>query len=667
MEPEGSDLRMTRTEQSSTDVLPTSEAIRRLELSRLVASLLVVRCSGHLSDPQRRYPRWELANADLRRLLAAGVGGVILLGGSAAELRLRTRQLRAWAGGAALLLCADVEEGVGQRFEGASWLVPPLALGRLHGEEPASALALAERYGRCTGREARALGLNWVLGPVCDVNNNPLNPVINVRAWGEDAATAGALACAFLRGAQEEGVLCCAKHFPGHGDTATDSHLDLPVLPHSRERLEAIELPPFRAAIEAGVASVMTAHLLLPALDPALPATLSPEVLTTLLRRDLGFGGLVVTDALVMEAIASRFGGGEAAVLALAAGADLVLMPEDADQAIAAIVAAVETGRLSRERLEASADRRRTALERVLMEPASDGRGETASAGAPPGPGGAPTAAAASTGLFAAWASSSGQAQEVGAADSASPLGRLSNGPLPEDRSLALELVQRSLRRLGGTVTIPPGGGLNLIRVDTTLGCAFLGGGAPALTLPTAAGLRGVLIDGAGPSPWRRDDSGPLALDRLGEGAVLLQLFVRGNPFRGSAAGQEPWPEVIRQLHRAGRLAGVAIYGSPYLWDSLAPLLGELAVPAAWSPGQMPLAQEQVLGSLGLAAQPADPGEAAPAREPSRPQAAASVAATAHSSATSEGSDDVRAATDPAAPEAIEEAAPPPPRGAFTD
>jgi len=537
-------------------------------LARLVASLLVVRCSGHLSDGQRRYPRWELANADLQRLLAAGVGGVILLGGSAAELRLRTRQLRAWAGDD-LLLCADVEEGVGQRFEGASWLVPPLALGRLHRTDAPAAEALAERYGRCTGREARALGLNWVLGPVCDVNNNPANPVINVRAWGEDPATAGSLACAFLRGVQEERVLGCAKHFPGHGDTATDSHLALPVLPHSRERLDAVELPPFRAAIAAGVDAVMTAHLLLPALDPERPATLSAAVLGDLLRGELGFQGLVVTDALVMEAIAARYGGGEAAVLALEAGADLVLMPEDADQAMAAILAAVASGRLSRERLEASAIRRLQALARVAA---------------------------------------AGDAAAPAGAEAHEPLGILSNGPTADDLALADALVQGSLRHRGGPITLPASGGLNLIRIDGALGCSFLPGGAAALAWPAAAGLRTVLLDGQGPSPWRADAGAPLDLERLGQGPVLLQLFVRGNPFLGRAAGQEPWAAAIAQLQEAGRLAGVAVYGSPYPWESLEPLL-DPAIPAAWSPGQMPLAQAALLAHLGL-----DPGQLNPQR-----------------------------------------------------
>jgi beta-glucosidase len=532
-------------------------------LRRRLAALLVVRASGHLADNQRRYPRWELANDDLRRLLAEGVGGVILLGGSAAEVRLRTRQLLAWAG-APLLLCADVEEGVGQRFEGASWLAPPLAVGRLHPRDCAGAIALARRYGQCTGREARQLGLNWVLGPVCDVNNNPANPVINVRAWGEEPQGVADLAEAFCLGAQGEGVLCCAKHFPGHGDTASDSHLELPLLPHDRDRLEAIELPPFRRAIAAGVASVMTAHLLLPVLDPQRPATLSPSVLNGLLRRDLGFEGLIVTDALVMEAIAGRWGNGEAAVLALEAGADLVLMPADADDALDAIVAAVRSGRLSEGRLEESLARRCRALESLPPDPPD--------------------------------------------ADPTAPLGGLSNGPLAEDQELAVRLLAGSLQRQGpawaaaggkGEGREGGGGGVNLVRVDSGLGNPILSPLAPALVLPEAAGLRTRLLEGRSPSPWSGDSEQPLALERLGEGPVLLQLFVRGNPFRASAGSPEPWPQVLHQLQEANRLAGLAVLGSPYLWESLRPLLGD-EIPAAYSPGQMPQAQRLLLESLGF-------------------------------------------------------------------
>ena len=497
------------------------------------------------------------------------VWGVILLGGSAAELFLRTRQLRSWAEDAPLLLCADVEEGVGQRFDGASWLVPPLGLGRLHGHNPELAITLAERYGRCVGQEARQLGLNWVLAPVCDVNNNPANPVINVRAWGEGARTVGVLASTFLRGAQQEGVLCCAKHFPGHGDTSEDSHLRLPLVPHDRQRLATVELPPFREAVAAGVASIMTAHLLLPALDREHPATLSPAVLSGLLRQELGFDGLIVTDALVMEAIAARYGAGEAAVRALQAGADLVLMPADVDAAIAAILDAIEDGRLPRESLQARAARRHRALARLPIEPL------------PP---------------------STAQA----------PLGTFSNGPCERQRAFALELVQSTLmhrkadapQRQGGQGSgLATTAGVNLIRVDSQLSSPFLSPAAPALQRPAEHGYVNRIVDGRCPSPWvsgGNGPGGPLKLDRLGSGPVLLQLFLRGNPFRGDAAGgEEPWEQVILQLQKLRRLAALVVYGSPYVWDRLMLRL-EPSIPTVWSPGQMPLAQQAVMDWLGL-------------------------------------------------------------------
>lgn len=525
-------------------------------LLRLIHQLIVVRASGKLADHQRGYPRWELPNNKLRSLLEAGVGGVILLGGSAAEVALRCTQLGRWAAGP-LLLCADVEEGVGQRFDGATWLVPPLALGRLYGREPQQALELTERYGQCTGRDARALGLNWVLGPVCDVNNNPANPVINVRAWGEDPDTAGALAAAFVRGLQAAGVLGCAKHFPGHGDTSSDSHLTLPLLPHNRERLAAIELPPFQQAIAAGVASVMTAHLLLPELDQERPATLSKAVLTGLLRQQLGFAGLIVTDALVMDAITGHYGAGEAAVLALEAGADLVLMPADADAAIAAIAEAVTSGRLNVEQLEASAERRHQALERC----AGSGSG-----------------------------SGSGAAIAVADPEAAAQ----------PNQALALELVRATMETAGSTGAATPQAGINLIRLDSALtaATAVLSATAPALARPESRGWRTVLLEARSPSPWTTDTDAPLALERLGPGQVLLQLFVRGNPFRGSAGSAEPWPAALGQLASAGRLAGLVVYGSPYLWEELRPLLPP-GVPGVYSPGQMPLAQAEALQRLG--------------------------------------------------------------------
>ncbi len=522
-------------------------------LRRQVAELLVLRASGHLSDHQRRYPQWELPNGTLQRLLQEGVGGVILLGGSAVELQQRTQQLQGWSS-QRLLFCADVEEGVGQRFEGASWLVPPLALGRLYRGDPELAMALSERYGRCTGEQARRCGLNWVLGPVCDVNNNPANPVINVRAWGEDPSSAGALAVAFQRGLSQADVLGCAKHFPGHGDTASDSHLDLPVLPHSRERLEQVELPPFRAAIAAGIDSVMTAHLLLPELDPEQPATLSKAVLTDLLRRKMGFNGLVVTDALVMEAISARHGAAEAAVLAFDAGADLILMPADADAAIDGLCAGFNSGRLPLERLEESRQRRAHALQSIPIS-------------APSGP--IVTAA---------------------------------------DQALEAELVRHSVTIRDAVVRADAG--INLVRVDSLLpSAAALSGWSPALRIPETQGFRSVVLHGEGLSPWSGQPEAPLALEGLGNGPVMLQLFLRGNPFRAGRDAQEPWAAAIQQLVTLNRLAGVVIYGSPYLWESLQPILPS-GCPAAYSAGQMQEAQRQVLTALFPTSSPASGGGA---------------------------------------------------------
>ncbi|MCB4411113.1 glycoside hydrolase family 3 N-terminal domain-containing protein [Synechococcus sp. MU1611] len=522
-------------------------------LRRQVAELLVLRASGHLSDHQRRYPQWELPNGTLQRLLQEGVGGVILLGGSAVELQQRTQQLQGWSS-QRLLFCADVEEGVGQRFEGASWLVPPLALGRLYRGDPELAMALSERYGRCTGEQARRCGLNWVLGPVCDVNNNPANPVINVRAWGEDPSSAGALAVAFQRGLSQADVLGCAKHFPGHGDTASDSHLDLPVLPHSRERLEQVELPPFRAAIAAGIDSVMTAHLLLPELDPEQPATLSKAVLSDLLRRKMGFNGLVVTDALVMEAISARHGAAEAAVLAFDAGADLILMPADADAAIDGLCAGFNSGRLPLERLEESRQRRAHALQSIPIS-------------APSGP--IVTAA---------------------------------------DQALEAELVRHSVTIRDAVVRADAG--INLVRVDSLLpSAAALSGWSPALRIPETQGFRSVVLHGEGLSPWSGQPEAPLALEGLGNGPVMLQLFLRGNPFRAGRDAQEPWAAAIQQLVTLNRLAGVVIYGSPYLWESLQPILPS-GCPAAYSAGQMQEAQRQVLTALFPTSSPASGGGA---------------------------------------------------------
>lgn len=252
-----------------------------------------------------------------------------------------------------LLIGADYERGTAMRQdEGTSF---PTAMALAAAGNPKDAYTM----GKITALEARAVGVQWIYAPVCDVNNNPANPIINTRSFGEDPARVAEFASEFIRGAQENGALATAKHFPGHGDTATDSHIDLPVIKADRERIEHLELVPFRAAIAAGVGSIMTAHLNVPAFepDPAIPATLSANILTDLLRKQLGFQGLVITDALDMGGITVRYAPGEAAIRAFLAGADALLMPPVPDAAYQAVLDAVKSGRISRDRLDASVRR----------------------------------------------------------------------------------------------------------------------------------------------------------------------------------------------------------------------------------------------------------------------------------------------------------------------
>jgi beta-N-acetylhexosaminidase len=218
--------------------------------------------------------------------------------------------------------------------------------------------ALAYEMGRVTAVEGRALGIHIAFGPVLDVNNNPANPVIGARSFGEDPARVGRLGAAQVRGLQQHGMLATGKHFPGHGDTEINSHLDLPVVDVTRARLDSIELLPFRVAVDAGLGAMMTFHGVLPALDSSrVPATLSRAVLRSLLRDQLRFDGLVVTDAMTMEGVIKQFGPVESNKRAIEAGADVLLMPVDVREAIDAMVAGVREGRYDEARLDSSVRR----------------------------------------------------------------------------------------------------------------------------------------------------------------------------------------------------------------------------------------------------------------------------------------------------------------------
>ncbi len=515
----------------------TSEATLRAQIGQLI----VVRASGHLCDRQIRYPAWEAPEAQLRPWLGdLNLGGVILLGGSPAELALRTRQLQGWAQ-TPLLIAADIEEGVGHRFPGATWFPPPLALRALG--DRAAARTYARIMGATTAREALALGINWVLAPVVDVNNNPENPVINVRAFGETPPEVCELAIAFLQGCQDYPVLTTAKHFPGHGDTATDSHLELPTLPHTAARLEAVELAPFRAAIAAGVDTVMTAHLLVPAWDAQHPATLSSALLTGLLRDRLGFSGLIVTDALIMGGLASSGPPTELCVQALAAGADVLLMPPDPAAAITAILAAVQSGRLAAARIQAAWERVQAAKAKLAQPPA-------------------PALTPATLELFSA-----------------------------TDGDEAARAILRGSQQQGGRLplaraaTDPPG--INLMVVSSGLNHPGLAGPAsPAIAIPRRYGFEPQLWEQSQLYSWK---SSP--------GQVLLQIFMRGDPFRGQAGLNIAAQTMFKSLLRQGQLVAIAVYGSPYV-QAWFRQHSPPEIPWVFTYGQMPDAQQIALATL---------------------------------------------------------------------
>ena len=279
------------------------------------------------------------------------VGGIIVSVGSPLDIAAKLNRLQRRSV-LPLLIGSDLEGGTSIRFNGGTPLPPNMGVGATASD------SAAYETGRITALEGRAVGIHLAFAPVADVNNNPDNPIINTRSFGEDPALVGRLVAAEIRGLQDHGMLATAKHFPGHGDTGTDSHLALPVIAADWRRLDSVELVPFRAAIDAGVEAVMSAHIALPALDPGelRPGTVVPAVLTGILRDSLGFRGMVVTDALNMAGVANVYGAA-AAVRAFLAGADLLLQPADPAAAIQAMAEAYDRGEFTEERLDRSVRR----------------------------------------------------------------------------------------------------------------------------------------------------------------------------------------------------------------------------------------------------------------------------------------------------------------------
>jgi beta-glucosidase-like glycosyl hydrolase/CubicO group peptidase (beta-lactamase class C family) len=480
-----------------------------LSLERKAAQLVFVRAPGYYQNPRTSEAR------ALRELVEdVGVGGVIVFD---CEVDALPRLLNGLQRVAAvpLLVAADLERGLAFRVRrGVVPLPYAMAVGATHSEQA------ARTTGEITAREARALGIHWGFAPVADVNNNPANPVINIRSYGEDPEWVARLTAAFVRGARAGGLLTTVKHFPGHGDTAIDTHLALATVAADRARLDAVELLPFRRAIEARVDAVMLGHVAVPALDAqGTPASLSQPITTGLLRGALGFGGLIVTDALEMEGVRPAWTG-EAAVRAVQAGADLVLMPTDARVATQALVHAVHEGQLSVAQIDA-------ALRRLLEAKARLGLHEQRLVD--------PEALAASVGR-------------------------------PEDSARALDIARASLTVVRNQDDVLPLHAEEPLRVLHVVLASDAGNSAIQGTLEEELTARRVPFEtrSLGPEPAAAQ------IDALVAAAsqathVVASVFVQVRSRKGTTDMVSPHVEALRRLAATGRPLIVFAFGSPYL------------------------------------------------------------------------------------------------------
>jgi beta-N-acetylhexosaminidase len=324
--------------------------IARMSLEEKVAQMLAPRAFSHYISEDTDIYR-EL----MRQVTELKVGGLVFFAGDVAEMALIANEAQKNAE-IPLLISADFEWGAGMRVRRSTTFPAAMGLGATRDRE------LVYRIGEAVAREGRALGVHQNFAPVTEPNVNPNNPVINYRSFGENRELVSELASAYTHGTQDGGLIATAKHFPGHGATDIDSHISMPHLPYTRDELDEKELVTFRNVIDSGVLSIMTAHIAFPniAEDENRPATLSRRLITDILRGDLGFSGLVVTDALEMRAISRNFRPGEAAVLAVEAGVDMLLIPPAIDEALQSIIAAVRTGRISEETID-------NAVRRILI------------------------------------------------------------------------------------------------------------------------------------------------------------------------------------------------------------------------------------------------------------------------------------------------------------
>jgi beta-N-acetylhexosaminidase len=478
-----------------------------LTLQEKVAQMIGVRAFGLYQH--RRSDDFKKLLDQVRRLK---VGCVVVFESEVGSLPTLLNALQQ-ATAVPLLIAADMERGMNFRIRrGVVPLPSAMAVGATRSEED------ARFTGEVTAREGRALGVHWAFAPVADVNSNPANPIINIRSYGEDPELVGRMTAAFVKGARGGRILTTVKHYPGHGDTAADSHLQLATIGGDRERLDRVELRPFRDAIAAGVDAVMLGHIAVPALDPTgAPATLS-EPIAGELRRGLGFEGLVVTDAMEMQGVRAAWTG-EAAVRAVRAGADFILLPPDPDVAIQAIVREVRQGRLPESRIDESVSRILEAKERLGLD-----RNRLVEASA------------------------------------------LEAVDRPEDVARSLDVARRSitvLRNESGVLPLRaerPLRILHLVLSSDARNDAIAGipeSELLARRIPTQTFVLGP--DVSSDTVARLVASAPTFTH------VLASAFVRVSGYKGTADMAESHGRLLRELQAAGRPVVLVSYGSPYL------------------------------------------------------------------------------------------------------
>jgi beta-N-acetylhexosaminidase len=334
------------------------QTLKGLSVEEKVGQMLQVRIYGDyhdFNDPAYRFVAEQIQKYHIGSVdLAARMSGPNLVKGTPAQVAAITNQLQG-VSKIPLLVGGDIERGLASRLSDVPDLPFPMAFGAIGDAK------LVEEFGAKTAREARAVGIHWAFAPVADVNSNPANPIINTRSFGEDPQQVGKLVAAYIRGAHRNGVFVAVKHFPGHGDSSIDSHVGIVRVSGNRQHLDKYELPPFKMAIAAGADSMLIAHAVVPALDPdeRRIATTSPKIVTGFLKHELGFKGLVITDALEMRGLMSLYPqdanpSGRAAIDAIKAGADVLMLPQDLDATFKAIVAAVRSKEIQESHIDES-------------------------------------------------------------------------------------------------------------------------------------------------------------------------------------------------------------------------------------------------------------------------------------------------------------------------